>query len=121
LTLHIRSEQDAHSHCFIELRGAIDNDSYQQLENVLKKAEDKKARSVNLIATDVDYVSSIGMRVLISGLKTLQARKAPFVIIDLQPQVRKVFDIMKLTSLFAVFDTVEDAQNYLQGSLQDNS
>lgn len=114
MPLHIRSEKDNEQNHLIELKGSLDSDTYTHLEDELKKAENTGARSVSLSFSNVDYVSSIGMRVLIDGMKALKARQAPFLLFGLQPEVRKVFDIMRLTSVFEVLGSRSEVDHYLQ-------
>lgn len=114
MPLHIRSEKDHDQNYLFELKGSIDSDTYGNLDNEIKKAEAAGARSVSLNFGDVDYVSSIGIRVLIDGMKILKNRKSPFLLFGLQPQVKKVLEIMRLTSVLEVLDSRSDVNHYLQ-------
>ena len=98
----------------VELKGSIDSDTSMYLQEELKKVETAGARSVSLNCGGVDYISSAGMGVLINGMKTLKERQAPFLLFDLQPQVLKVLDIMRLTSIFEVLGSRSEAEHYLQ-------
>src|SRR3989338_7558933 len=114
MPLHIKLQNDPEQNFFIELKGSIDSDTSIHLEEELKKVKTAGARSVSLNFGDVDYISSAGMGVLINGMKTLKERQAPFLLFDLQPQVLKVLDIMRLTSIFEVLGSRSEAEHYLQ-------
>ncbi len=50
----------------------------------------------------VDYISSIGLRVLLKAAKTAKEAKTRLSIAGLQPHVREVFDISGFSSIFAL-------------------
>ena len=92
-----------------ELKGSIDTDSYMSLEDEFNRTIEEKASAVIFDMGSVSYISSIGIRVIISAKKALETRQATFAMVNLQPQVRKVLDIMKLLPLFEIFDNTVDA------------
>ena len=114
MPLHISSQKDQDKNYVIELKGSIDSDTYAHLRDELKRAEAAGARSVSLNFCGVDYISSIGIKVLIDGMKALKERKSPFLLFDLQPQVRKVLDVMRLTLIFDILGSHSEAEQYLQ-------
>lgn len=59
--------------------------------------------------TGVDYISSVGLRVLMLAAKGTRARKARIAAVALQPIVAEVFAISRFDSVFEVFPAVRDA------------
>lgn len=114
MPLHIRSQKDQDLNYVIELKGSIDSDTSMHLQEELKKVETAGARSVNLNCGGVDYISSAGMGVLINVMKALKERQALFILFGLQPQVRKVLDVMRLTAIFEVLNSQLEVEHYLQ-------
>lgn len=114
MPLHVRSQKDQGQNYLIELKGSIDSDTSARLQEELKKVETAGAQSISLNCGGVDYISSMGMGILVNGMKTFKERQASFLLFGLQPQVRKVFDIMRLTSIFEVLDSLEEAERYVQ-------
>ena len=99
---------------FVELGGAIDAETYQQLEDELNELiDDDKTKAVMLDMGGVNYISSIGIRVVITAKKSLAAKGASFSMVNLQPQIKKVFDVMKILPMFNIFDDMPEADKYI--------
>lgn len=97
----------------VELSGSIDAATHQQLEGELNEIIDEKTKAVILDMAGVTYISSIGIRVVISTKKALEAKNATFTMVNLQPQIKKVFDVMKILPMFDIFDDMPEADKYI--------
>jgi anti-anti-sigma factor len=64
---------------------------------------------VVLDLSQLEYVSSAGLRVLMIAAKDVRARKGTLVAVSLQPVVREIFEISRFTLVFDIFDSVQDA------------
>jgi anti-anti-sigma factor len=97
----------------VELKGSLDSDSYQGLEEELLEIIDEKTKAVILDMKGLEYISSAGIRVILSTEKLLKRKGANFAMINLQPQIKKVFDAMKILPIFNIFEDMEEADKYL--------
>jgi anti-sigma B factor antagonist len=61
----------------------------------------------------VDYINSMAIRVLLKTKKDLKQRGAKMVFENLQPPVKKVFDILNALPSLKVFASVQEFDNYL--------
>ena len=66
-------------------------------------------RSLVLDLADVDYLSSVGLRVLMIATKTLRGGGARFGVASLQPAVREIFAVSRFDRVVEVFPSVEAA------------
>jgi anti-anti-sigma factor len=57
----------------------------------------------------VDYISSVGLRVLMVAAKQAEAQAGRIAIAGLTPMVREVFEISRFDMVFRIFDNVEQA------------
>ena len=57
----------------------------------------------------VEYVSSVGLRVLMLAAKQVTAQNGRIVIAALTPVVSEVFQISRFDLIFSVFDTLDSA------------
>ena len=91
--------------------GAIDHFHAQDLERALVPLIESEAppRALVLDFKDVNYVSSMGLRVLMVAAKALRARNARIAVAALQPVVVEIFDIARFSHVLEVFPTVRDA------------
>ena len=64
---------------------------------------------VVLDLSQLEYISSAGLRVLILAAREVRARRGKLLAVALQPVVREIFEISKFTLVFVIFDTLQDA------------
>ena len=93
--------------------GSIDAHTYAVLE---EKVDEILAQQPDVIIFDMefaDYISSTGIRVLLKTKKALKKTDGRMVFINLQPQIKKVFDILKAIPSLKVFASIEELDKYL--------
>ena len=93
--------------------GSIDAHTHSALE---EKVDEILAQKPDVIIFDMefaDYISSSGIRVLLKTKKALKETDGRMVFIHLQPQIQKVFDILKAIPSLKVFASIEELDNYL--------
>ena len=93
----------------VELTGSLDTETYQQLEEELKEIIDEKTKMVILDMAGVDYISSAGVGVVIWARKTLKKYNASFSMVNLQPQIQKVLDALKILPMIDIFENMPEA------------
>lgn len=91
--------------------GRIDFAGAQVLEDALAPAIAPGApvRAVVVDMDGVDYISSVGLRVLMVAAKAMRARKAAIAVASLQPVVAEIFEISRFHHVVDVRGTVRDA------------
>jgi anti-anti-sigma factor len=57
----------------------------------------------------VDYISSVGLRVLMLAARKAREQEGTIVVAGLQPVVREIFDISRFIYVFQCYDTVREA------------
>ena len=93
--------------------GSIDAHTHPVLE---EKVDDILAQRPDVIIFDMefaDYISSTGIRVLLKTKKALKETEGRMVFMNLQPQIKKVFDILKAIPSLKVFASIEELDKYL--------
>lgn len=93
--------------------GSIDAQTYAVLD---EKMDEILKQQPDIIIFDMefaDYISSTGIRVLLKTKKALKETKGRMVFMNLQPQIKKVFDILKAIPTLKVFASIEELDNYL--------
>jgi len=97
----------------VEIAGRLDTHTYGDLDDRLTLVLASKVQSLLLDLAALDYISSAGVRSVFRARKLLAERGGKVVIANAQPQVQKVFDIVKAVPLSEIFRTVEEADAYL--------
>lgn len=97
----------------VALSGRLDTHSYDELDRRLAPLLSSNILSLVLDLGELEYISSAGIRSVFKARKALSARGGKVVVANLQPQIAKVFDIVKAVPMGEVFTSVEEADAYL--------
>ncbi len=92
--------------------GRIDHTSAGELETMLTPLWEKSAVDKSSLVLDfsgVDYISSVGLRVLMIAAKEMRASGARIAIADLKPVVAEIFAISRFDRVLEVFSSVRGA------------
>ena len=101
----------------LSIKGRIDAVTAPEMEKVVTSsfAEPKSGCILNL--SEVDYMSSAGIRVLVLGSKMAASTGGLFYVSSLQESVRKVLEIVGFLPLLDVFADVSLAKDATQKKL----
>ncbi len=113
MSLKITTSQKTTGYHELALDGRLDTETHAQLEAALKNLPVTGARGVRLDLTNLAYISSMGLRVVMKLMKDLRAQKAVFQMVNVQPQIKKVFEIAAALPAESVFASVAEADAYL--------
>jgi anti-sigma B factor antagonist len=97
----------------VTLSGEINGQTYSILENKLDQLLEEKPTLIVLDMADVTYLSSVGIRVILKTKKALAANAGKLVFMHLQPQIRKVFEIINALPSMRVFKDLREMDAYL--------
>ena len=92
--------------------GAIDHPNAMKLQQALAPFIEEGTAGRAPVVLDfsaVDYISSMGLRVLMMASKAMRARNVAIGIAALQPSVAEIFDIARFRLVVDIFPTVRDA------------
>lgn len=97
----------------IEIDGRLDTTNFGQLENkILQHIEAGNIR-ILVDCSNMDYVSSSGLRILLMALKKITALNGKFLLCGLQDNISEIFEISGFTSIFSIYKNQEEALNSL--------
>ena len=99
--------------------GAIDHSNAMQLEQAMAPLVSEAAAAGTPVVLDfsgVDYISSMGLRVLMAASKQMRPRSAAIAVAGLQPAVDEIFGIARFKFVLQIFPTVRDALVALSAS-----
>lgn len=113
MTLQIKVNKKEEGVFVISCYGSIDSITYMELEREISLVEKNYPKAVIIDMQGVTYVSSMGISAVVKAKKELEEKKAFFALINLQPQVKKVFDIIKSLAGSHIFKSIEEADAYL--------
>ena len=93
--------------------GSLDANTSSQFEVEVNDVLKGSARGLVFDFELLNFISSAGVRVVLMAQKELKKKGGAVMMINLQPQIQKVFDIIKALPDEAVFSSVEELDNYL--------
>ncbi len=111
LTIEIHAEP--HEGKRISLAGSLDTDTASQLQDKVDQQIDSTVHMVILDLHRLEFISSAGLRIIFKLKKKMDEHEGKFMMLNLQPQVRKVFDIIKALDGMNVFKSQEEMDDYL--------
>jgi anti-anti-sigma factor len=95
------------------LSGQINSETWERLDKQIAELLGQKITALVLDLADVDFVSSAGVGAIIKAKMSLMRNYGELAILNPQPQICKVFDIMKLLPAMNVFANVKELDEYL--------
>jgi anti-sigma B factor antagonist len=113
MPLKIKSNTRGQGIIVVSPIGSIDAGTFNVFD---EKMDDILKQKPDVIIFDMefaDYLSSSGIRVFLKTKKALKQTDGRMVFMNLQPQIKKVFDILKAIPTLKVFASVEELDNYL--------
>lgn len=87
--------------------GRLDSTSSPELEKVLTDSLAAGTKRLVFDFSDLDYISSAGLRVVLLAGKRLRPPHGKMVLVGMREIVKEVFAMSGFLTLFAVADTVE--------------
>jgi anti-anti-sigma factor len=97
----------------IHVGGSLDSNTYPQLEEHVTAVRAKKPYALVFDLKDLNYISSAGVRVIVAAQRAMKAANGSLAIINVPPQIRRVFEIIMALPAMNVFESVEELDNYL--------
>lgn len=99
--------------CEIILAGSLDTDTSSQLEEKLESVFESASKELMFNMKELDYVSSAGIRVIAMTCRKVKEKGGNILTISMQPQIQKVFEIVKALPNLKMFKNWEEMDEYL--------
>ncbi len=96
----------------ISLHGRLDTLTSPQLDQMIAYLMESSPRSITFDMTALDYVSSAGLRSVLGTYKKLKMAGGTCSVMNLQPPVKKVFDIANAFPTLNIFASMAEADEY---------
>ena len=113
MPLNIRVEDSRSFTKTMTLEGRLDNQTAPELDKELDTVLGTPLKVLVFDLGKLDYISSAGIRSLFRAQKDMKTRSGQALIVNPQPAVQKVFDIVKAVDLKSVFASVKELDAYL--------
>ena len=91
------------------LNGRLDSNTSQGFEKKLFQAISDGAKNMIVDFKDIDYISSVGLRVIIKAFKALQRADGRIMLCSMQDYIRELFEITGIDVFVPIVASIEDA------------
>ena len=98
---------------FIRLHGKLDIDGTGQIESQLADYCAGENPRIMLDLTDVDFLASIGIRLLTLIAKSVASRGGKMVLLHPTPDVQHVLEVTGIPAMIPVYENYESAETIL--------
>ena len=103
------STRDAGGVAVVDVEGNLDTNTAPEAQQHLDALQDDGAQKILVNFTDLDYISSAGLRVLLATAKRMGAAGGSFRICGLNETVNEVFEISGFSMILNVFGSESEA------------
>ncbi len=93
----------------VSINGRLDTTNYNLLEKKLMELIDGLQQQILVECSNMDYVSSSGLRILLMALKKISQVNGRFALCGLQENIREIFEISGFTSIFPIYTSRDHA------------
>ena len=84
----------------ISISGRLDTISSPEFEKAIAPVVAGDMKEVVLDCTNLDYISSLGLRMLLTMQKAAVAKQGQLSLKDIKPDIKEIFDITGFSSIF---------------------
>jgi anti-anti-sigma factor len=97
----------------LALEGRLDTDTAADFDEQLDKVLESPMKVLVFDLAKLEYISSAGLRSILRAQKSMKARGGKTLLVNVQPPVQKVLDIVKSVDLRSIFASVKELDAYL--------
>lgn len=103
MSININSKLDSqHRFWDVMIEGELDVSTAEKLKEHLNKLTNEEVIDIKMDLTNLDYIDSTGLGVMVGVLKKLKSNEKDIYIINPKNNVKKIFSITGLDKIFKV-------------------
>ena len=108
-----KTQNEASKATTLILKGELDTHTSTHLDHEISAVAATSPKAMVLDMQEVSFISSSGIGVIIKARDLLQKKGLTLTLVHLQPQVKRVFEIMQLTPILHVCESRQELDEYL--------
>ncbi len=103
------TESKKGNYLVVKVAGRLDTSNFGELEKRLLENIEKGEKEIVIDCSELNYISSSGLRVFLMVLKKVSATGGHLHLCCLQDTISEIFEIAGFNSIFKIFVTLEEA------------
>jgi anti-anti-sigma factor len=113
MQLNVTTKEKSPGVQIISLIGSLNSKTSPMLEKEVNSALEKSPDMLIFDLEELKYISSAGIRVILIANKAMKKKNGKAMFTNMQPQIKKVFEIVNALPNQQVFSSVEEMDIYL--------
>lgn len=109
MEFNIQSKEAPNGTAIVEVAGELDLYTAPRLKETLLATLENDASRIVVDMTDVHFIDSSALGVLIGAVKRLHSREGRLVLVSLDENVNWIFQITGLNNVFDIYPTLDEA------------
>jgi len=114
MSLIMQIENKIPGYYVVILNGRLDGKTYKDCEEKITALLIPEAKTMIFDLSNLDYISSMGLRIVIKAIKFIEGNNGGVYIINMQPQIEKVFEIANLLREVTLLASRKEADDYFE-------
>jgi anti-anti-sigma factor len=112
MNLDVKISRKEEGYFVVSLDGRLDSETYAFCEEKLTPILNAATRGLTFDMSGLSYISSMGLRVVIKTRKAIEGAGGKVLMVHLQPQIAKIFEIAAALPRYQVFASIREADEY---------
>ena len=104
-------QEDVNGIRVLHIHGYLDAHTFQELDDAISYIFDEGIYKIAVNLEDVNYISSAGAGVFIGAYGNARDHGGDIVLVNPTEGVLRIFELLGITQLFTIADTIERAVN----------
>lgn len=118
MTINVTSEQKAQGIFMVTVTGSLDSNTCQQFEQEIDALLGEATELIVFNLEFLTYLSSAGVRVFLKARKALKNHGGQVKFLNLQPQIKRVFEIINAIPAMQIFENTAELDRYLDAQMK---
>ena len=97
---------------FITLNGRLDGTTSPDCDARVSSILSPSTKTILFEMSNLDYISSMGLRILLKTRRMIEQQGGHVYMINVQPQIAKVFEIANILNGIRLFASISEADAY---------
>ncbi len=113
MSFKVTIEKRQNGFYLVAMEGRLDANTYYDLDKELTPYLKPDTKILVFDMAKLDYISSAGLRIILKARKAIRNNNGHLMMIEMQPQIERVFDIVEAIPNLLVFKKMEDVDQFL--------
>ena len=113
MALRVMSDEKTPGVYVVSPVGSLDTNTYSTLQQEVESLLQESPQVIIFDLKELNYISSSGVSVILMARKVMKSNEGEVLLVNMQPQIEKVFEIIKALPDQRIFNNIEELDRYL--------